>query len=341
MQQVVTNGLPMQETEETRVPSWVGQIPWSSAWQPTPVSLPGESHGQRSLVGYSPRGRKESDTTEHTHTVLQVEGIIKMFWILSFFLISFCLFKHWRGQRLCFLYCHLYSRDACILCTVIIWTHTVCKARCKMIKETSSLEENYSEILVESGLRIPASLWENVQEIREWSKLCPLPRLSSLFSLLHIPSVFHDRVASVVPGSLSLMAVRLSFFLSLKLGATVLGASRHDLGLWCRWERARWQAQHVFPGAGGGWLTLEEACGNSVSLRRRMYREPLGGSPGQLSAISGLRFAVPSVRLDVMWLSQVLQSCELRNVQTEPAFLLWASWCLWHARVWMRMNPQV
>ena len=35
---------------------------------PTPVLLPGESHGQRSLVGYSPRGCKESDRTEHTHT---------------------------------------------------------------------------------------------------------------------------------------------------------------------------------------------------------------------------------------------------------------------------------
>ena len=37
---------------------WVGKIPWSRAWQPTPVSLPGESHGQRSLVGYSPWGHK-------------------------------------------------------------------------------------------------------------------------------------------------------------------------------------------------------------------------------------------------------------------------------------------
>ena len=36
-------------------------------WQPTPVFLPGESHGQRSLVGYSPQGRKESDTTEQLH----------------------------------------------------------------------------------------------------------------------------------------------------------------------------------------------------------------------------------------------------------------------------------
>ena len=37
---------------------------WRRKWQPTPVFLPGESHGWRSLVGYSPRGRKESDTTE-------------------------------------------------------------------------------------------------------------------------------------------------------------------------------------------------------------------------------------------------------------------------------------
>ena len=36
-------------------------------WQPTPVFLPGESHGQRSLVGYNPQGHKESDTAERHH----------------------------------------------------------------------------------------------------------------------------------------------------------------------------------------------------------------------------------------------------------------------------------
>ena len=36
-------------------------------WHPTPVLLPGKSHGWRSLVGCSPRGRKESDTTERLH----------------------------------------------------------------------------------------------------------------------------------------------------------------------------------------------------------------------------------------------------------------------------------
>ena len=44
--------------------SWVGKVPWRRESLPTPVLLPGEFHGQRSLVGYSTWGRKESDTTE-------------------------------------------------------------------------------------------------------------------------------------------------------------------------------------------------------------------------------------------------------------------------------------
>ena len=46
---------------------WVGKISWRRKWQPTPVFLPGKSHGWRSLGGYSPWGRKESDTTEGLH----------------------------------------------------------------------------------------------------------------------------------------------------------------------------------------------------------------------------------------------------------------------------------
>ena len=37
---------------------WVGKIPWKRKWQPTPVFLPGEFHGQRNLMGYSPCGRR-------------------------------------------------------------------------------------------------------------------------------------------------------------------------------------------------------------------------------------------------------------------------------------------
>ena len=58
---------------------WVGKIPWRRKWQPTPVFLPGKSRGLRILVGYSPWGRQELDTTERLHftctgdTILVVE----------------------------------------------------------------------------------------------------------------------------------------------------------------------------------------------------------------------------------------------------------------------------
>ena len=55
--QMVKHLSAMQETQ-------VGKIPWRRKWQPTPVFLLGESHGQRSLAGYSPWGRKELDRTE-------------------------------------------------------------------------------------------------------------------------------------------------------------------------------------------------------------------------------------------------------------------------------------
>ena len=45
-----------------------GKIPWRRAWQPSPAFWPGESHAQRSLVGYSPWGCKELDTTDQAHT---------------------------------------------------------------------------------------------------------------------------------------------------------------------------------------------------------------------------------------------------------------------------------
>ena len=47
-----------------RVP--VGKIPWRRKWQPTPIYLPRKFHGQRSPMGYSPWGRRVSDTTVHT-----------------------------------------------------------------------------------------------------------------------------------------------------------------------------------------------------------------------------------------------------------------------------------
>ena len=55
--------------QETWVLSLGWEDPWRREWKPTPIFLPGEFHGQRSLVGYSPRGHKELDPTEQlAHT---------------------------------------------------------------------------------------------------------------------------------------------------------------------------------------------------------------------------------------------------------------------------------
>ena len=54
----------MQEMQET-IPWW-GRSPGGQLWQPTLLFFSGESRGQRSLMGYSPLGRKELDMTEAT-----------------------------------------------------------------------------------------------------------------------------------------------------------------------------------------------------------------------------------------------------------------------------------
>ena len=70
--QTVKNPPAMQGTW---VWSLVGKIPWRREWQPTPVFLSGEFHGQRSLVGYISWGHKELDTTEWlTHLPSRWEG---------------------------------------------------------------------------------------------------------------------------------------------------------------------------------------------------------------------------------------------------------------------------
>ena len=51
---------------------WVRKIPWKRARQPTPVFLPGESHEQRNLVGYSPWGRKEWESISFTGALMEI-----------------------------------------------------------------------------------------------------------------------------------------------------------------------------------------------------------------------------------------------------------------------------
>ena len=62
----------MQGKPETQVRSLGGKIPWRRKWQPAPLFLPGESCGQRSLVGYSPQSHKESDTIERLNKAARV-----------------------------------------------------------------------------------------------------------------------------------------------------------------------------------------------------------------------------------------------------------------------------
>ena len=78
----------MQELQETRVQSLGGEDPQEEGWQPTPLFLLGESHGQRSVVGYSLWGCKELDMTEAAeHTCI----LIDVRWYLIVVFICVCL----------------------------------------------------------------------------------------------------------------------------------------------------------------------------------------------------------------------------------------------------------
>ena len=69
---VVKNSPTIQEPQETQFDPWVRKIPWRKKWLRTPISLPGESHGQRSLVGIT-----KSDMTEQLTLSLSLSSVIK------------------------------------------------------------------------------------------------------------------------------------------------------------------------------------------------------------------------------------------------------------------------
>ena len=72
---------------------WVGKIPWRRAQQPTPVFLPGEPQGQRSLAGYAPWDRKEADITEATEQAHMMDLEDEQFSEVPNLL---CPLKHWN-----------------------------------------------------------------------------------------------------------------------------------------------------------------------------------------------------------------------------------------------------
>ena len=65
MKEMWVQSLDQEDSPDEEMAIHSSILAWRRKWQSTPVFLPGESHGQRSLVSYSPRGRKESDMTEH------------------------------------------------------------------------------------------------------------------------------------------------------------------------------------------------------------------------------------------------------------------------------------
>ena len=73
--------------QETWVRSLTWEDPLEKKWQPTPAFLPGEFHGQRSLVGCSPWGHKESDTTER-QTLCHTNNVLLCTWRLMVYLHS-------------------------------------------------------------------------------------------------------------------------------------------------------------------------------------------------------------------------------------------------------------
>ena len=74
---LVVKNLPANAGDLMHVQSLGQEDPWRRAWQPTPVFLPGGSHGHRSLAGYSPRGRGESDTTEVSQPLRHTTVVLK------------------------------------------------------------------------------------------------------------------------------------------------------------------------------------------------------------------------------------------------------------------------
>ena len=91
--------------------------PWRRKWQPTPVFLPGESHGRKSLGGYSPRGHKESDMTERLDSLTRLPRVLlcpyPFFHIVN---LSRTTFRIWMHHAVLYLQGFCSSFSLCLEC---------------------------------------------------------------------------------------------------------------------------------------------------------------------------------------------------------------------------------
>ena len=125
----------MVKNPPTMWETWVGKIPWRRARQPNPVFLPGESHGQRSLAGYSPWDLKESDTTKHTHTCsiytyIQIDTQSQHNLLKTFLspLIGLLWYFCWKSEEhineglfLAYLFCPILEKEMATHSSILAW----------------------------------------------------------------------------------------------------------------------------------------------------------------------------------------------------------------------------
>ena len=102
---------------------------WRRKWQPTPVFLPGESHGRRSLVGCSPWGHTESDTTEATQQQ-QIRALIAILLVIILHVFTYAHITHTTLTALSLYFVLLFSCEVVQLFAVP-WTIT-CQAPLSM-----------------------------------------------------------------------------------------------------------------------------------------------------------------------------------------------------------------
>ena len=103
---------PCLPVQEAQVHPWVGTIPWKRKWQSTSVFLPGKSHGQRSLLGYSPWGckkiRHDLGLNNNIYTYIQIICVmLQGKWDLSSPpeikllppALEVCRYNHWTARK--------------------------------------------------------------------------------------------------------------------------------------------------------------------------------------------------------------------------------------------------
>ena len=121
---------------------WVGKIPGRRKWQPIPIFLPGESHGQRSLGGCSPWGHKESDMTERLQSLTQRNNMYLrtslVHFISTVIMISFNLEITKECPLISFIIYFFPARDPYFISMIM----TVCKKNHQILELWHDMDEH-------------------------------------------------------------------------------------------------------------------------------------------------------------------------------------------------------